>query len=88
VRVVDSRHYAVRGALVSVTGFPASWLKPMAERRTGLDGTLKLWLRPTAKLPLTKNGSLALFVRARRPGGNPFAGISASRIFRVPLGSR
>ncbi len=86
VRVVDSRHFAVRGALVSVTGFPAAWLKPMGEKRTGRDGTLKLWLRPTAKLPLTKYGSLALFVRARKPGGNPYAGISASRIFRVALG--
>ena len=86
VRIVDSRHYAVRGALVSLTGFPASWLKPIPERRTALDGTLTLRLRPTAKLSLKKNGSLALFVRVRRPGGNPFAGISASRIFRVPVG--
>ncbi len=87
VRVVDSRHYAVRGALVSVKGYPAAWLKPMGARRTGLDGTLKFWLRPTAKLPLAKNGSLALFVRASKPNANPFTGISASRIFRVPLGS-
>ena len=86
VRIVDSQHHAVRGAFVSVSGFPASWLKPIPERRTTLDGTLKLRLRPTAKLSLKKNGSLALFVRARRPGGNPFAGISASRIFRVPVG--
>ena len=78
----------MRGALVSVTGFPASWLEPQPERRTGLDGTLKLRLRPTAKLPLRKNGSLALFVRVRKPGGNPFAGISASRMFRVGLGPR
>ena len=86
VRIVDSRHYAVRGALVSLTGFPASWLKPIPERRTALDGTLTLRLRPTAKLSLKNNGSLALFVRVRKPGGNPFAGISASRIFRVPVG--
>jgi len=86
VRVVDSQRHVVRGALVSVTGFPASWLKPIPERRTGLDGTLNVHLRPTAKLSLRKNGSLALFVRVRKPGGNPFAGISASRIFRVPVG--
>ncbi len=86
MRIVDSQRHAVRGALVSVTGFPASWLKPSPERRTTLDGTLTLRLRPTAKLSLKKNGSLALFVRARKPGGNPFAGISASRIFRVPVG--
>ncbi len=88
VRVVDSRHYAVRGALVSVTGFPAAWLQRMPARRTALDGTLKLRLRPTAKLPLKKDGSLALFVRASKPGANPFAGISASRMFRVGLGPR
>jgi len=88
VRVVDSRHYAVRGALVSVTGFPASWLERIPARRTTVDGTVKLRLRPTAKLPLRKDGSLALFVRASKPGANPFAGISASRIFRVGVGPR
>jgi Ig domain of plant-specific actin-binding protein len=88
VRVVDSQHHLVRGALVSVTGFPAAWLKPVAARRTALDGTIKLRLRPTAKLPLKKGGSLALLVRARKPGGNPFAGISAGRMFRVGLGPR
>ncbi len=88
VRVVDSRGYLVRGALVSVTGFPAAWLKPVPSRRTAVDGTLKLRLLPTAKLPLKKDGSLALFVRVRKPGANPFAGISASRMFRVGLGPR
>lgn len=88
VRVVDSQHHLVRGALVTVSGFPASWLKPVPARRTALDGTLKLRLRPTAKLPLKKGGSLALLVRARKPGGNPFAGISAGRMFRVGLGPR
>jgi hypothetical protein len=88
VRVVDNRRHLVRGALVSVTGFPASWLKPVPARRTTLNGTVKLHLRPTAKLPLKKDGSLALFVRASKPGANPFAGISASRMFRVGLGPR
>ena len=88
VRIVDNRRHLVRGALVSVTGFPASWLKPVPARRTALDGTLKVRLRPTAKLPLKKNGSMALFVRASKPGANPFAGISASRMFRVGLGPR
>ncbi len=88
VRVVDSRHFAVRGALVTVTGFPAAWLTRIGPQRTGLNGTLKLRLRPTAKLPLTKDGSLALSVRASKPNANPFTGISTSRVFRIPLGPR
>ncbi len=88
VRVLDNKGHLVRGALVSVTGFPASWIKPVPSGRTSLDGTLKLRLRPTARLPLKKDGALALFVRASKPGASPFAGISASRMFRVGLGPR
>ena len=83
VRVVDTRGYVVRGALVSVLGLPLGWIRPLPERRTGADGTLKLRLRPTAQLPLRTGGSLALFVRARKGGENPLAGISGSRVFQV-----
>jgi fibronectin-binding autotransporter adhesin len=86
VRVLDNKGHLVRGALVSVTGFPGSWIKHVPAARTSLNGTVKLRLRPTAKLPLKKDGALALFVRASKPGASPFAGISASRMFRIGLG--
>ena len=86
VRVVDTRGYVVRGALVSVTGYPTGWIRPLPEVRTGTDGTVRLRLRPTARLPLS--GSLAVYVKARKAGENPLAGISGSRMFQVGLGPR
>ena len=84
VRVVDTRGYVIRGALVSVVGFPTPWVRPVPERRTGTDGTVTFRLRPTARLPLS--GSLAVFVKARKSGENPLAGVSGARMFQVGLG--
>ncbi len=86
VRIVDTRGYLVRGALVSVVGYPTGWILPLPERPTGTDGTVRLRLRPTARLPLS--GSLAVFVKARKAGENPLAGVSSSRMFQVGLGPR
>jgi len=87
-RVVDTRGYVVRDALIYVEGLPDGWIQPLAERRTGTGGTVSFRLRPTARLPLRSGGSLALFVRARKDGENPLAGVSGSRLFRVGLGRR
>lgn len=88
VRVVDTRGNVVRDALVYVVGLPTNWIKPLPERRTGLDGTVKFWLRPTPMLPLARGGSLAVYVRARKGSENPLAGVSGTRLFSVGLGPR
>ena len=82
-RVSDTRGFRISGALVQVVSVPFGMLRRAPEVETDANGWATFTLTPTAKLPLTRNGSLVLFLRARKAGENPLAGVSTRRLVRV-----
>lgn len=81
-RVVDTRGYVVRDALVFVRSTPLVTSTP-AEQPTGEDGTVTLQLVPQPSFPVRKGYSVQFFVRARKTGDNILAGISTRRLVQV-----
>jgi hypothetical protein len=82
-RVTDTRGYAVRDAVVLVTGVPLGWISPAQEVTTNVDGYATIQLQPTTRLRLVRGGSMVMFVRARKQGDDLLAGISTRRLVRV-----
>jgi hypothetical protein len=79
-RVMDTRGYAVRDALVYVVGVPFSRINQPAEVKTGVDGWATIQMTPTARLTLRNGYFLTMFVRARKEGGDLLAGVSTRRL--------
>lgn len=84
-RVSDSRGFRIQGALVQVLSVPFGLIARTTEIQTNSEGWATFTLRPTAKLQLRKGESLFLFLRARKPGENPEAGVSNRRLVWVKL---
>jgi hypothetical protein len=84
-RVKDTRGNPVSGALVYALGLPYGWIRNAPEVTTGGDGWATIQFVPTAKMPL-RRGALVLFLRARKPGDNPLAGVSTRRLVQVGIG--
>ena len=82
-RVTDTRGYVVRDAIVLVTGVPLGWINASQEIKTNVDGLATLQLQPTTRLRLVRGGSMVMFIRARKEGDSPLAGISSRRLVRV-----
>jgi hypothetical protein len=81
VRIVDTRGYVVRDALVYVRSTPLVTTSP-PETATRQDGWVILQVRPRADFPL--NGkAVQFFIRARKQGENLLAGISTRRLAQV-----
>ena len=85
--VVDVKGYVVRDALVYIVGLPYGRIQPVPEQPTAQDGWVTLTVQPTARFPLVRGGSLVVFVRARKPGDNLLAGVSARRLVQVQTSS-
>jgi len=81
-RVVDTRGYVVRDALVYVRSTPLVTTTP-PEQPTGQDGTVTLQLLPQPTFPLRRGHSVQFFVRARKAGENVLAGVSGRRLVQV-----
>lgn len=84
-RVADTRGYVVRDALVYVIGLPYNWTLRSKEVATGADGWAVVQISPTANMPLKKGGAAVFFVRARKLGDSPLAGVSTRRLVQVRL---
>jgi hypothetical protein len=86
-RVMDTRGYAVRDALVYVTGVPFSRVSTVPETKTDVSGWATIQFTPTARLPLRNGYFLTMFVRARKDGGDLLAGISTRRLVALRAGA-
>jgi hypothetical protein len=82
VRVVDSRGYVVRDALVFARPTPLLTSAP-GEQRSGRDGVARLRMRPTANFPLNDDRNVQFFVRVRKASDPLLAGVSNRRIVQV-----
>lgn len=82
VHVSDSRGYVVRDAIVFLRSVPLLSSTP-PEQKTGQDGWLALQVLPRADFPLRAGYNVQFFVRARKDGDNPLAGVSARRLVQV-----
>ena len=86
-RVMDTRGYAVRDALVYVTGVPFSRVSTAPETKTDVNGWATLQFTPTARMPLRNGYVLTMFTRARKEGGDLLAGISTRRLVSLRAGA-
>jgi len=85
-RVSDTCGQPVQGALVYATAVPFGQLATPPEAATGPTGFVSLSFRTLSGFPLGPNQrSVAIFVRARKPGENLLTGISARRLFAIPI---
>jgi hypothetical protein len=85
-RVSDTCGQPVQGALVYATAVPFGQLATPPESATGPTGFVSLTFRTLAGFPLGPNQrSVAIFVRARKPGEDLLTGISARRLFAIPI---
>jgi hypothetical protein len=84
-RIIDSRGYVVRGALVHALALPYGWTKKTVEVTTGNDGYAYVSIRPTKKMPVANDRALVIFVRARENRDSILGGVSTRRLVQLPL---
>jgi hypothetical protein len=82
VRVLDTDGFAVQDALVFIRSTPVVTSTP-PEGRTGADGWATFQVVPQADMPLRNGYSVQYFVRARKTGDSPLAGVSGRRLVQV-----
>jgi hypothetical protein len=85
-RVVDTRGYVVRDALVFARTTPLVTTTP-AEQRTSVDGTVTMQFVPEPSFRLQDGYNVQFFVRARKAGDNVLAGVSTRRLVQVRTAS-
>jgi hypothetical protein len=86
-RVSDTCGQPVEGALVYATAVPFGQLSNVPEQPTGPTGIVSLTFSTLAGFPLSAHQrSVAIFVRARKQGEDLLGGISARRLFAIPIG--
>jgi hypothetical protein len=74
---------AVAGALVYAIGVPANRVTNAGETQTDSTGWATMTFRPLRGLPMRSGAQLVFFVRARKGGENPLAGVSNRRLVSV-----
>jgi len=82
VRVLDTRGFAIQDALVFLRSTPVVTNTP-PEGRTGADGWVTFNVLPQTDFPVRRGYSVQFFVRARKTGDNPLAGVSTRRLVQV-----
>lgn len=85
VRVNDTRGRLVQGALVYATGVPFGRITAMPEVVSNSSGIATLQFRPTFRLPLRRGTAVQIFLRIRKPGENPLAGVSSRRLIQITI---
>jgi hypothetical protein len=74
---------AVAGALVYAIAVPASQVTRSAEVQTDSTGWATVHFQPLRALPMRAGARVNFFVRARKAGENPLAGVSTRRLVSV-----
>jgi hypothetical protein len=82
VRVVDTRGYIVRDALVFARSTPLVTSQP-GEVRSGRDGWARLLMTPEADFPLADGYNVQFWLRVRKPSDELLAGVSNRRLVQV-----
>lgn len=82
VKVLDTDGFAVQDALVFIRSTPVVTSTP-PEGRTGADGWATFQVVPQADFPIRNGYNVQFFVRARKQGDNPLAGVSGRRLVQV-----
>ena len=82
VHVVDTRGYAVRGALVFARSTPLL-TSTLGEQPTGRDGWLRLRVTPKATFPLDDGVNVQFWIRVRKQTDPLLAGVSSRRLVQV-----
>jgi hypothetical protein len=82
VRVVDTRGYVVRDALVFTRSTPLLTSAP-GEQRSGRDGWARLRMTLNADFPLGGGRNVQFWVRVRKAGDDLLAGVSNRRLVQV-----
>jgi hypothetical protein len=80
-RIVDTRGYIVRDALVLVTPLPYGWTTQPAETVSATDGWATVQMRATSQLP--RKAAIVMFVRARKQGDFVLTGVSSRRLVQM-----
>jgi len=86
VRILDTRGYVVRDALVFARSTPLV-TSPAGEPRTTMDGWATLRMTPKAGFPIRTGHSVQFFIRVRKPGDSLLAGVSSRRLVQVRTAS-
>jgi hypothetical protein len=81
VRVVDSRNYVVRDAVVFVRATPR--VTSGGRLLTTANGWVTFRLQPLSSFPLKKQGNVQFFVKAYRSGDPPLGGVAGYRLVQV-----
>jgi hypothetical protein len=82
VKIEDSRNFVVRDALVFIRSTPVVTSTP-PETRTSQEGTITFTVQPESDLLIRPGYSTQFFVRARKEGDRPLAGIAGYRLVQV-----
>jgi len=82
VKVKDSRNYVVRDALVFIRSTPVVTGTP-SETKTSQDGTVTFTVQPETDFPIRNGYAVQFFVRARKEGDRPLAGVAGYRLVQV-----
>jgi hypothetical protein len=83
-KVKDTRGYVVSGALVFIRTTPEVTSTP-PEQLTQQDGWVTLTTVPQADFPTNPSYNVQIFVRARKSGEDPLAGVSTRRLVQFSL---
>jgi hypothetical protein len=86
VHVVDTRGYWVRDALVFVRSVPILTSTP-PEALTAQNGAVVFQVLPRSDFPLRNGYNVQFFIRARKGGDDPLAGVSSRRLVQVRTAS-
>jgi hypothetical protein len=86
VKVLDTRGRTISGALVFLRSTPVVTTTP-PEGTSGADGWATFTITPERdfRIVFRPGYNLQFFIRARKPGDNPLAGVSTRRLVQVRL---